>query len=163
MMKAIFLDIDGVLNTYYTKELTSTDATFVDDKKLKILKEIIDRTGAKIVLSSTWRIGWEHLELGMKNTWYAKDFIELRDKFKEFGINLYDKTPILDNFMRRRGEEIKMYLDNNKEDIDGYVIIDDLPGKWLRPCSSHLLQTSEYKGLQEKHVKVAERILNMEV
>lgn len=163
MMKAIFLDIDGILNTYYTKELTSTGSTFVDDKKLWILKEIIDRTGAKIVLSSTWRIGWKHLELGMKNTWYAKDFIELRDKFKEFGINLYDKTPILDKFMRRRGEEIKMYLDNNKDDIDGYVIIDDLPGKWLRPCSSHLLQTSEYKGLQEKHIKVAERILNMEI
>lgn len=161
-MKIIFLDVDGVLNTYYTEAKTSNGATFVDDRKVHILKDIIDKTGAKIVLSSTWRIGWKHLELSMKDTWAAKDFIELRDKLREFEIDLYDKTPILDKFMRCRGEEIKMYLNNSKDDIEGYVIIDDLGGKWLRPCSSHLLQTSEYKGLQEKHVKVVERILNME-
>lgn len=143
--------------------MTAEGSVFVDDKKVKILKDIIDLTGAKIVLSSTWRIGWKHLDIGIKDSCMAEDFVEFRDKLKEFEIDLYDKTPILDKFMRRRGEEIKMYLDNNKDDIEGYVIIDDLSGKWLRPCSSHLLQTSEYKGLQEKHIKVAERILNMEI
>ena len=155
--------IDGVLNTYYTTVKTSNNITFVDDTKVKILKDIIDLTGAKIVLSSTWRIGWRYFELGQRDSSVVQDFIELREKLLEFGIELYDKTPILDQFMRRRGDEIQLYLDNSKDKIDGYVIIDDLGGKWLRPCSSHLLQTSEYKGLQEKHVKVAERILNMEV
>lgn len=160
-MKIIFLDIDGVLNTHYTKELTSSGAVFVQDNKIEILKEIIDRTGAKVVLSSTWRKGWREMDFGMTDSSYIRDFIELRDKLLEFGIELYDKTPILDVFMRRRGEEIKAYLDHHE--VDGYVIIDDLSGKWLRPCSSHLLQTSESKGLEEKHIKIAERILNMEV
>lgn len=154
---------DGVLNTYYTTAKTSNGITFVDDKKVAILKDIIDKTGAKIVLSSTWRIGWGYLDLGKRDGSAVDAFIELRDKLSEFGIELYDKTPILDKFMRRRGEEIQLYLDSSADDIGGYVIIDDLGGEWLSPCSSHLLQTSEYKGLQEKHIKVAERILNMEV
>lgn len=160
-MKVIFLDIDGVLNTYYTKKETRNYSIFVEDKKVAILKEIVDRTGAKVVLSSSWRIGWEHLELGA-NDWIAQDFIELRDKLLEFGIELYDKTVVFDRHMRRRGDEIRKWLDEHK-DVEGYVIIDDLGGKWLRPCSSHLLQTSERKGLEEKHIKVAERIVNMEV
>ena len=94
---------------------------------------------------------------------YLRDELEeLRDKLLEFGIELYDKTVLFDKYMRRRGDEIKKWIDEH-DDVDGYVIIDDLGGKWLRPCSSHLLETSELKGLQEKHVKVAERILNMEV
>ena len=141
--------------------MTAEDSVFVEDKKVAILKEIIDRTGAKVVLSSSWRIGWVHLELGADD-WISRDFIELRDKLLEFGIELYDKTVVFDKYMRRRGDEIRGWLDKHK-DVDGYVIIDDLGGKWLRPCSSHLLQTSELKGLEEKHIKVAERILDMEV
>lgn len=140
--------------------MTYDGTMFVNDNKIKILKEIIDRTDAKVVLSSTWRIGWKHLDMGLTETWAIRDFIELRDKLLEFGIELYDKTPIFDKFMRRRGEEIQAWLDAH-EDVEGYVIIDDLSGKWLRPCSSHLLQTSVDKGLLEKHIKVAERIINM--
>lgn len=160
--KIIFLDIDGVLNTYYTKEETSMGSIFVENNKIEILKEIIDKTNAKVVLSSSWRWGWWQIEDGHENTWFAKDFKELRDKLLEFNIELYDKTVIFDKFMRRRGDEIRAWLDNHS-DVEGYVIIDDLSGKYLRPCSSHLLQTSEYKGLERKHIKVVERILNKEV
>lgn len=93
---------------------------------------------------------------------FAQDFNELRDRLEEFGITLYDKTPIFDYYMRKRGEEIQEYL-YGRDDIDGYVIIDDLDGRWLRPCSSHLLQTSPWKGLEEKHIKAAKRIIKMEV
>lgn len=151
-----------MLNTYYTKEETSLGSVFVEDKKVEILKEIIDRTNAKVVLSSSWRIGWWSIDDGLENTWMATDFKELKDKLLEFGIELYDKTVVFDKYMRRRGDEIKGWLDNHK-DVEGYVIIDDLGGRYLRPCSSHLLQTSEYKGLEKKHIKTAERILNMEV
>ena len=81
-------------------------------KNIKILKQLIDQTDAKVVLSSTWRRGWKHLDVGMKKTEFAKDFIELRNKLGEFGIELYGKTPIFDRFMRRRGDEIKAYLDD---------------------------------------------------
>ena len=98
--------------------MTAEGSVFVDDKKVKILKDIIDLTGAKIVLSSTWRIGWRYFELGQRDSSVVQDFIELREKLLEFGIELYDKTPILDNFMRRRGDEIQLYFDNCKEGSD---------------------------------------------
>lgn len=158
-IKVIFLDIDGVLNTYFTKEYTKMGAIFIEEKKVEILKKIIEQSDAKIVLSSTWRMGWEHIEHGKSDTWYAKDFIELKDKLQELGVILYDKTQVLDSTMRRRGKEIELYL-KSRNDIDGYAILDDLGGRWLRPCSSHLVQTSEYRGLEEKHIKTVLKMLN---
>lgn len=160
-MKIIFLDIDGVINSNFTDEYTKSGSLFVDDDKILLLKQLIDETGAKVVLSSTWRVGWSHLQLGVESQ-LMHDFVELRDKLWEHGIELYDRTIILDAFMRRRGEEIQAYLDNH-DDIDGYVILDDLNGKYLRPCSAHLVQTSEWNGLEEKHIKAAKRILEMEI
>ncbi|MEA2885200.1 MAG: hypothetical protein QOH32_4456 [Bradyrhizobium sp.] len=53
-MKIIFLDIDGVLNC--SKTPNPRDFPYIVDKKLLArLKKLLDRTGAKVVLSSTWR------------------------------------------------------------------------------------------------------------
>lgn len=50
-MKVIFLDFDGVMNTFNDKIL--------QDDKLALLAEIVDKTQAKIVLSTSWREHWE--------------------------------------------------------------------------------------------------------
>ena len=56
-MKVIFLDIDGVLNVIPTK-FDQWGAYFgPDDHFVKNLKKIVDQTGAKIVITSTWRMG----------------------------------------------------------------------------------------------------------
>lgn len=54
-MKVIFLDIDGVLNC----DATPNPRGFpyiVDDELLERFRGLVDRTGAKVVLSSTWRV-----------------------------------------------------------------------------------------------------------
>ena len=59
-MKVIFLDIDGVLNSdeYFDRiknlEITGIEEQ-IDIKKVELLKKAIDETGAKVVLSSSWR------------------------------------------------------------------------------------------------------------
>lgn len=52
-MKVIFLDIDGVLNTF-----ASPEDTRMDEFRLTYLKRIIDATGAKVVLTSSLRKSW---------------------------------------------------------------------------------------------------------
>jgi CO dehydrogenase/acetyl-CoA synthase gamma subunit (corrinoid Fe-S protein) len=54
-MKVIFLDIDGVLNS----DSTPNPRKFpyiVDKRMLARFRELVGRTGATVVLSSTWRV-----------------------------------------------------------------------------------------------------------
>lgn len=56
-MKIIFLDVDGVLNHSESPGWKVTNHGFVlDEKCLNILKDVLLKTEAKIVLSSTWRV-----------------------------------------------------------------------------------------------------------
>ena len=96
-MKIVFLDIDGVLNNEKTIITTSTGYDFIEDYKIQILKYLLNKTKAKVVLSSTWR-------LERDNPQRNQDFCELRDKLKEYGIEFYDYTPTL--LRGRRQEEI---------------------------------------------------------
>ena len=62
-MKIIFLDIDGVLNSReYDRKRNWNEQTDIDETRLPLVKEIIDKTGAKIVLISTWRNHWDRDE-----------------------------------------------------------------------------------------------------
>ncbi|MBP3534398.1 MAG: hypothetical protein J6J53_00140 [Muribaculaceae bacterium] len=58
-MKLIFLDIDGVLNSYKFLQNLPEDSFGIDNTRLPILKRITDSTDAKIVLSSSWRKNWD--------------------------------------------------------------------------------------------------------
>jgi len=59
-MKVIFLDFDGVLNSVkYDRKRDWNKLTFIDESRLPLLKQIVDSTGAVIVLSTTWRNHWE--------------------------------------------------------------------------------------------------------
>jgi len=149
------------LNCTTTKEITDTGSRFVEDEKVRILKEIVAKTDAKVVLSSTWRMGWKFSSMSINDD-FAKDFNQLRNKLLEFGIELYDRTVILSRFMNRRGDEIKMCL-NGKKGIGGYVILDDLEPSYIEPCEKHLLQTDYRVGLQWSDVDKAVSILERKV
>ena len=112
-MKVIFLDIDGVLNVIpqgHDKWGAIFHTHLVDN-----LKHIINITGAKIVITSTWRTG--NGLPGMIEMWKERDL-----PGEVVGI-----TP---NFMVHfnttlcRGLEIDAYLKSHA-DITNYVIIDD--------------------------------------
>ena len=154
-MKIIFLDIDGVLN-YVGCKHKIREMYFVDPKKLELLKKIIDETGAKIVLSSTWRIGWIDLK-NSEDTVNARDFIALRDVCREKGIEFISHTP---NLNTKRGLEIKSWLSRwGGESITEFVILDDDCD--MKPFMHKLVRTSFSKGLEQKHVNKAIKILNV--
>ena len=116
-MKIIFCDIDGVLNEDTTPTRTKSRVIFIDQEKLDRLKRIVDSTGAKIVLSSTWRYDRNAPK-------YNGDFLELQEAFHSVGLEFYDYTPV-DAIGIRRGMEIRAWLGLHKGEVDRFIILDD--------------------------------------
>lgn len=116
-MKIIFTDVDGVLNEDTTPSRTKTRMIFVDEEKLLRLKRIVDETGAKIVLSSTWRYD-------RNDPKYNGDFLELREAFHNVGLDFFDFTPV-DAIGIRRGMEIKAWLGLHRGEVEQFIILDD--------------------------------------
>ena len=77
MAKALFLDIDGVLNSNFwndSHQREISDGTLVDEERIKILASLVKRTNAKIILHSGWRF-WFDDELKPLGTEAEKELI----------------------------------------------------------------------------------------
>lgn len=95
-MKIIFLDIDGVLNCKFTKKEIFWFA-FVSPQKIELLKQLIERSGAKVVLSSTWRRGWADMGNGICDSIDAKCYVALKSELEKYGISfLWSAAKIID-------------------------------------------------------------------
>ena len=108
-MEVIFLDVDGVVCLHEKKNDWDDDEIF-DQDCCRRLKEIMQETGCKLVLSSSWRLFPESVRYALK-------------QFRECGIEREDfigKTPLLDE----RGQEIMAYLKKHPE-IHSFVALDD--------------------------------------
>ena len=150
--KIIFLDIDGVLNSLRYDNAKDNTQGNIDETRLLLLKEIVDKTSAKIVLSSSWRKHWNQNaelcdEIG-KN---------LTAVFSKHSLFIYDKTP--QSPTNDRAEEIQIWLNTHKN-IEAFVILDDIAFGW-GTLKDHLVQTNYRigKGLEEKHIQKAIDIL----
>lgn len=150
-MKIIFLDIDGVLNhpEVYTKKSGAYPLCY---KCVGRLMNILNRTDAKIVISSTWRLG---CDLPSSPVMKLKDSGALEylhedwrtiDWYTEFG-----------DVFSNRGMEIGHWLSNHK-DVEKYVILDD-DSDMLMEQLPYLIKTTFESGLQDRHVEMAVSIL----
>ena len=159
-MKVIFLDFDGVLNVIpqgHDEFGGIFHPEFVDN-----LKRIIDETGAKLIISSSWR----HSGLDkMKRMW----------EFRGYPGEIIGVTPDLYRFLdfegqrtMVRGDEIQAILDREPE-ITNYVILDDdtdmLPNQMQNfvYCSTNINHPDCIDigyGLTKECTKKAIRILN---
>lgn len=160
MQKSIFLDIDGVLNVETHRYLEENDIWVTPDsgdidfplkygeqplssRCLLNLQDLVDSTGADIVISSSWRILYP--------------ISSLSKMFKEVGLklNIVGETPHLYNSIR--GREIAKYLQDNG--IVKYVILDDSKDfyDWQFPF---FVNTDPGFGLSRLDVIKATEILN---
>jgi len=137
-MKVVFLDIDGVLNDTVTTKDLMNDLPKKDH--LDCLKTIIDATGAKIVLSSTWRL-------------LPSARSAVKSALGTVGLEFIDITKEL----RDRASEIQEWLSRHP-DVEQFVILDDeeISGKF----PNNLVQTTFYHGLLPEHSEKAIKILN---
>jgi len=145
-MKIIFLDVDGVFNRRGTRERSPNGTYGVEQNLLDHLREIIEKTNARIVVSSAWR----HYEDQMEYFWK-----EAGEKVYE---RYYGRTP--SSFSGYRGKEIQSYLDKFVGEPPVFVIIDD--NSDMRPYMDKLIQTNPLTGITEENAKKAIRMLNEE-
>ena len=137
-MKVIFLDIDGVMNDSTT--------LMVDDRPhephLSFLKEIVDETGAEIVLSSSWRF-------------YSDLTNQVKERLSTVGLSLFGVTEDLYD----RGKEILKWLEDHSN-VESFVILDDEEHSFKKyGLKNNLIKTEFSTGLRETHVKRAIQIL----
>lgn len=118
--KIIFLDIDGVLNILnngYDKFGQIFHKEFENN-----LRWIINETGSKIVISSSWRS--DGLDK-MKEMWKYRDLpgevIDITPN--EYHLVKIGKFKFYDDV--KRGDEIQYWIDENFDEIETYCIIDD--------------------------------------
>lgn len=111
-MKLLFLDIDGVLNTEHGLKTISENWTklykiqVIGEKDpfcpeaIESLKTIIEETGAKIVIISTWAGGPDGLKK-MRKLW----------KYRDLPGEVYDVTTHTEHGIR--GQEVQSYLNES--------------------------------------------------
>lgn len=183
-MKIIFLDIDGVLNSQDWSvrrfDLYSSDEMVAqypkrefDPEAIDWLNYIVENTGAKVVVSSTWRLG--------------RRVEDLRELLESVGFEgeVIDKTPNMHaridgefaGYRPPRGCEIDWWLEKQggfqrvnwsqqiqQEFIDNarvknYVILDD-DSDMLYNQREHFIKTDAMHGLTKVEAERAINILN---
>ena len=153
--KVIYLDIDGVLNSRRYDAERKTGQGNIDESRLCLLAGLVERTGAQIVLSSSWRKHWEPDQALCDETGRG-----LHAVFAKYGLRIGGKTPVkADN---DRAAEIRAHLAAHPQ-ITRFVIIDDEPFGW-GTLAERLVKTDARigRGLEERHLLRAEALLNGE-
>jgi hypothetical protein len=182
-MKVIFLDVDGVLNSndWYVRRQTevamdAVNAQYpfyeIDPNSVTQLNRITDETGAKIVVSSTWRLG--------------RTVEQLVEFFKTVGVTgeVIDKTISMRSITNvsysiPRGCEIELWLKEHgfqrinwskttqleyleKGEVKNYIILDD-DSDMLYGQREHFVKTPHMFGLTKRIADRAIRILNKSI
>lgn len=148
-MKIIFLDFDGVLNSHKwieaNQHLFESGQLFMhkhlDHDAVARVDKICRETGAKVVISSTWR---------RFNT-----LPQLQAILKRHGFTgeVISTTPILGG---PRGNEIARWL-RAAGPVESFVIIDD--DSDMADLMDRLVRTTFDTGLQDEHVDTAISLL----
>jgi hypothetical protein len=167
MDKYIFLDIDGVLATPETVE---QGLWALGDDKQKLLGDILAKTDAKIVLSSSWR----HNDLERTKVHMLHKGFLFCDQLVGVTIRAYhyiDREQKI-HLSIPRGVEIKQWMDTHIHSDNGkdwnrkeigkdyqYVILDD-DTDMLLEHQDHFIHTFWQVGLTEIEATRAVAILN---
>jgi hypothetical protein len=163
-MKILFLDVDGVLNcsTTFQRRHNLWKATgqpikaeefawplgHLDEELIPRLNTIIEQTGCKIVVSSSWRISEEFPYFG---GWLVRKGFKYPD-------SIIGRTGTMTQLINCRGEEIKAWLVQHPE-VTHYAILDDDVEDITPVHPNNTVQTSGKEGLTEERAQAAISLL----
>ena len=141
-MKAIFLDIDGVMNCP-----NGTQDYIYDIQKIRLehLREICAKSGASVIMSSDRRVLKSEVE-------------RLKEALGKYSIP-FTGTTRMPKRIDDRGSQIKDTIDS-RGDIDGFVILDDNDDGISPQFPNNFIKINPFFALDEKMVDAALKILN---
>lgn len=164
-MSVIFLDIDGVLNSFekHTDRSLphhewSPKTMNVFGIELEVYPEMVDRlnkitdaTGARIILSSSWRVG------------YLAEWADVVIHLHNAGVRgfILGRTPHGPHLNTREAEILAWFEENPDENVNSFVILDD--DNRITYLSDFHVHTEFNVGMQDEHVERAIELLNKEV
>jgi len=155
-LKIIFLDCDGVLNSIlfmqqcYKKDINPDDK--IDPEAVSLLTDLVNKTNAKIVISSCWRDDF----LDSNDLEGLRQLLVVENNLPDviIGMTPYVWEP---GKRRTRGNEIQKWIDNCNINIESFVIIDD--DSDMEHLWKYLVKTNVMLGLRQEHIQKAISIL----
>lgn len=149
-MNIIFLDIDGVLNSVdsavaFAEFPNINEVDALDPVSVLLLKQLCEKTDAKIVISSTWR-----------KLYTVDDFRAIFAKYDWDDFPIIGVTTSWNHYTNKRGYQIQDWLDGNSN-WTNYVIHDD-DSDMLDSQVDHFVHVSNISGFRAKHLCAALRI-----
>ena len=152
-MKVVFLDFDGVLNSLEFLQREPGPLDRLDPVAIAHLNTIVQRSGAHVVISSSWRL--------------SRSSMELRHLLEQLGFagTIAGCTPDLSGAIRFadygfiRCSEIRAWLAQCVQPLEHFVVLDDAELEEIEP---NLVRTTFERGLMEEHVSAALQVLRSE-
>ena len=168
-MKIIFLDFDGVLNSdiYFNSSSFKTETqgmshaeimlvahhVHIDPIAVQRMNRLVEQSGAQVVVSSTWRIEYDIVELNtmLKGRGATFEIVGATPRYHDYIEVGWGRvaTP--------RGHEIQGYIDSLTEVPESFVILDDIDN--MAHLKESLILTDEEFGLTDRDVEKALKIL----
>lgn len=160
--RVIFLDIDGVLNTNGADGESRPFVSF-DDAAVGKLREIVDRSGASIVLSTSWRKHLQYLNY-VFGKYGLLGAVSPRSG-PERPLSSDMRTPVFADTGRRDLEILQwLKLYEGKLGVESWVVLDDmdlLAFPETKPrLEGHFVRTRHDVGLTSDDVERALKLLD---
>lgn len=164
----IFLDLDGVLNSAASvkNSVLTPPSEALDRTCITVLNEIVRRTKAQVVISSSWRLLHPLAEIrrALQANGYDGDGDGNWDEWGDGAI--IGATPdlgILPGRCPPRGYEIWAWLESHISEVapryPGLVILDDCDAGDMALMEQYHIQTDPLIGLTPAHIKPACKLL----
>lgn len=151
MEKYIFLDFDGVINTSKGK---------FDKNAIVNLRRLVERSGAKVIISSTWRLqGMEYIRHLWQEHHLPGEVVGLTPSCNSITFSNVDGMEEWQGLHASKGLEIAEWLRLNAKEPYRYVILDD-EEDILFAQREHFVRVFGNKGLGKDGVRACLQKLN---
>lgn len=144
MTGVLFLDVDGVLNNRDTFVALRERKAPLCPEAIQRLNDVVERTGCKVVLSSTWR----KMQGYVDDLKAANGFPSPHEDWRTIDMPFITRNGIIVS-TAMRGNEIAEWLGRHPE-VSRYAIVDD-DSDMLPEQKDRFVQTSFDTGLTDEH------------